>query len=96
MSWCTRFDYPYEEIKRQAECALWQEYNDKKWIAVRYPFAVGTDDYTERVRFYVEHTMREIPMRIDNIDYQMHLTMESRNIVLIRRLLKSWDSTFRN
>lgn len=71
MEWCTRFDYPYEEIKRLAECALWQEYSDKKWIAVRYPFAIGMDDYTKRLRFYVEHTMKEIPMCIDNIDCQM-------------------------
>lgn len=27
--WCNRFDFPYEEIKRQAECALWQKYGDK-------------------------------------------------------------------
>lgn len=71
MNWCSRFDYPYEEIKRQAECALWQAYSDKKWIAVRYPFAVGVDDYTRRLRFYVEHTMKEIPMYIDNLDCQM-------------------------
>lgn len=71
MNWCSRFDYPYEEIKRQAECALWQAYRDKKWIAVRYPFAVGVDDYTRRLRFYVEHTMKEIPMYIDNLDCQM-------------------------
>lgn len=71
MEWCTRFDYPYEDIKRQAERALWQEYSDKKWIAVRYPFAIGKDDYTKRFRFYVEHIMKEIPMYIDNMDYQM-------------------------
>lgn len=71
MEWCSRFDYPYEEIKRQAECALWQEYSDKKWIAVRYPFAVGRDDYTKRLRFYVKFTMKEIPMRIDNLNCQM-------------------------
>lgn len=71
MEWCTRSDYPYEEIKRQAECALWQEYRDKKWIAVRYPFAVGEDDYTKRLRFYVEYTMKEIPMHIDNLNCQM-------------------------
>lgn len=71
MEWCTRFDYPYEEIKRQAECALWQEYRDKKWIAVRYPFAVGKDDYTKRLRFYVEYTMKEIPIHIDNLNCQM-------------------------
>lgn len=69
--WCSRTDFPYEEIKRQAECALWQKYSDKNWIAVRYPFAVGQDDYTKRLLFYVEHTMKSIPMNIDNIDYQM-------------------------
>lgn len=71
LMWCKRFDFPYDEIKRQAECALWQKYNDRKWIAVRYPFVIGKDDYTERMLFYVEHTMKSIPMNIDNIDFQM-------------------------
>ena len=69
--WCDRFDFPYEEIKRQAECALWQEYSDRNWIAVRYPFAIGKDDYTQRLMYYVEHTMKSIPMNIDNLDAQM-------------------------
>lgn len=69
--WCNRVDFPYEEIKRQAECALWQVYSDRKWIAVRYPFAIGEDDYTERLKFYVEHTIKGIPMHIDNLEYQM-------------------------
>ena len=69
--WCDRFDFSYEEIKRQAESALWQAYPDRKWVAVRYPFAIGEDDYTERLKFYVEHTMKGIPMHIDNVDYQM-------------------------
>ena len=59
------------QIKRQAECALWQQYPEKNWIAVRYPFAIGKDDYTKRLLFYVEHTMKSIPMNIDNVDYQM-------------------------
>lgn len=69
--WCDRKAFSYEEIKRQAECALWQEYSDRNWIAVRYPFAIGKDDYTKRLLFYVEHTMKSIPMNIDNLDYQM-------------------------
>ena len=69
--WCDRKDFPYEEIKRQAECALWQAYPDKNWIAVRYPFAIGKDDYTKRLQFYVEHVMNEQPMFVDNIDCQM-------------------------
>ena len=69
--WCNRFDFPYDEIKRQAECALWQKYSDRNWIAVRYPFVIGKDDYTERLLFYVEHVMKSVPMNIDNLDAQM-------------------------
>lgn len=69
--WCDRKAFSYEEIKRQAECALWQAYADKNWIAVRYPFAIGQDDYTKRLMYYVEHTMKSIPMNIDNLDNQM-------------------------
>lgn len=69
--WCDRMAFPYEEIKRQAEYSLWQKYSDKNWIAVRYPFVIGKDDYTKRLLFYVEHTVKSIPMNIDNLDYQM-------------------------
>lgn len=69
--WCNRSEFSYEEVKRQAEYALWQAYADKKWIAVRYPFVIGEDDYTKRLYFYVEHIMKAIPMNIDNLDYQM-------------------------
>lgn len=69
--WCDRKAFPYEQIKRQAEYALWQKYFDRKWVAVRYPFAIGKDDYTKRLLFYVEHVMKSIPMNIDNLDYQM-------------------------
>ena len=69
--WCDRMAFPYEGIKRQAEYALWQQYPDSNWIAVRYPYAIGRDDYTKRLRFYVEHVMTGTPMFIDNIDCQM-------------------------
>ena len=69
--WCNRADFPYDQIKRQAEYALWQCYSDKKWLAVRYPFVIGQDDYTKRLRFYVENTIKGVPMNIDNIDCQM-------------------------
>lgn len=69
--WCDRKAFPYEQIKRQAEYALWQQYSDEKWIAVRYPFVIGKDDYTKRLLFYVEHTMKSIPMNIDNVHCQV-------------------------
>ena len=69
--WCDRTAFPYDEIKRQAEYALWQRYSDRNYIAVRYPFVIGKDDYTKRLLFYVEHVIKGIPMNIDNIDCQM-------------------------
>lgn len=69
--WCNRADFPYDEVKRQAECALRQIYNDTSWIAVRMPFVIGKDDYTNRLRFYVEHVVKSIPMYIDNLNCQM-------------------------
>lgn len=69
--WCDRADAAYAEVKRQAECALWQVYKNVNAVAVRYPFVIGKDDYTNRLRFYVEHILREIPMHIDNADSQM-------------------------
>lgn len=69
--WCFREDFPYAEVKRQAECALSQIYPDKNWTAVRYPFVIGKDDYTRRLFFYVEHTMKSVPMQIDNLNCQM-------------------------
>ncbi|MDE7225035.1 MAG: NAD-dependent epimerase/dehydratase family protein [Acetatifactor sp.] len=69
--WCSRADFPYHEIKRQAEYALWQRYPDRNWTAVRYPFVAGQDDYTKRLLFYVEHAMKSEPMHIDNPDEQM-------------------------
>lgn len=69
--WCDRKAFPYEQIKRQAEYALWQKYSDRNWIAVRYPFTIGKDDYTKRLLFYVEHVMKSIPMKIDNLDFQL-------------------------
>ena len=71
--WCNRSDFPYDEIKRQAECALWQEYRDRKWIAVRYPFVTSKDDYTKRLLFYIEHAIKGMPMHIDNLDSRMSL-----------------------
>ena len=69
--WCNRPDFPYDEIKRQAEYALWQKYSDMNFLAVRYPVVLGEDDYTNRLKFYVDHVVNQKPMNIDNLDYQM-------------------------
>ncbi|MDF2880793.1 MAG: reductase [Clostridiaceae bacterium] len=69
--WCDREDFSYDEIKRLAECALVKQFPSQNSAAVRFPFVIGIDDYTNRLFFYVEHIMKEIPMFIDNIDNQM-------------------------
>lgn len=69
--WCSRNDFPYDEVKRQAEYALYQHYGNKEFISVRYPFTIGPDDYTQRLNFYVKHVLNEQPMSIDDIDCQM-------------------------
>ncbi len=69
--WCDRADFPYDEIKRQAECALFQKYSSVPSTAVRFPFVIGEDDYTKRLFFYVDHIVNQKPMFVDNYEKQM-------------------------
>lgn len=69
--WCGRTDFPYEEIKRQAERALAQIYSSINTVSVRFPFVIGEDDYTKRLYFYIEHIIKQKPMFVDNYDKQM-------------------------
>lgn len=66
--WCNREDFPYNEIKRQAECALFQKFDKLPSVAVRFPFVIGEDDYTNRLYFYVEHIIKGLPMYVDNLN----------------------------
>jgi len=77
LRWLDRADDTYSEVKRQAEYALWQKYGDKNFLAVRYPYVVGMDDYTKRLLFYVKNTISGIPMHIDNLDSQMNFINSS-------------------
>lgn len=69
--WCSRQDYPYDEIKRQAESALFQKYSQFQSVAVRFPYVIGEDDYTQRLYFYVEQIIKGNALNIDNIDEQI-------------------------
>lgn len=71
LKWCWRADDTYNEVKRQAECALYQICSDIPSVAVRFPFVVGDDDYTKRLHFYIEHIVKSIPMSVDNLEEQM-------------------------
>lgn len=65
--WCDRQAFPYDEIKRQAERALFQTYSDRNFTAVRFPFGIGKDDYTGRLQSYVEHVLSQTPLFVDNL-----------------------------
>ena len=69
LRWGTGLEYG--EGKRQAESALFQRYPEFKPVAVRFPYVIGEDDYTGRLLFYVENTVKGIPMNIDNPDEQL-------------------------
>lgn len=71
LKWLWRKDDSYNEVKRQAECALYQVYKDIPSIAARFPYVAGEDDYTKRLLFYVSNTAKSVPMSIDNIDERM-------------------------
>jgi len=68
---CSRGEFSYAESKRHAERVLAQNYASLNSVAVRFPFVIGTDDYTNRLSFYVEHIIKQIPMYVDNFDSQM-------------------------
>jgi hypothetical protein len=71
LKWCSRQDDLYEEIKRQAESALFQKYFQFKSVAVRIPFVIAEDDYTQRLYFYVEQIIKGNAMNIDNLNEQI-------------------------
>lgn len=67
----TRREYPgitgYTEAKRSAEAVLFQKASFPV-VAVRFPLVIGPDDYTNRLRFHVEHVIREQPIGISHPD----------------------------
>lgn len=65
----TRADYKglegYRQAKREAEAYLIQEASIPV-IAVRFPFVVGPDDYTNRLRFFVDKVGSDTPIGVEN------------------------------
>lgn len=51
-----KMDISYQEGKRQAEAILLQT-SDFPVAAVRFPIVLGTDDYTRRLHFHIEHIL---------------------------------------
>lgn len=53
-----RSSFSYDEGKRQAESAIVQLHPQQKTTRVRFPVVLGKDDYTKRLYFYVENTIK--------------------------------------
>lgn len=60
-----RTDFTYQEGKRLAEAVLIQQATFPV-AAVRFPIVLGTDDYTRRLHFHIEHVREGKPIGIPN------------------------------
>ncbi len=89
LRWGGRTDGDYAEIKRQAECALVQHYPVQKYIAVRYPVVFGRNDYTGRLKFYIEHIRTGKPMFIDDMDSRISFIHEQDASLFLSHLVDS-------
>ncbi len=65
--YCDRTQFPYGEIKKNAEAAIVQDYSHIKSVRMRIPFVVGEDDYTDRLYFYVDHIVNQKPINVTNM-----------------------------
>ena len=61
----------YAKTKRNAERAALEFMEPSKCTFVRYPVVLGENDYTGRLRFYLEHIKDEKPMNVDDLDMDM-------------------------
>ncbi|MHB0860850.1 NAD-dependent epimerase/dehydratase family protein [Paenibacillus sp. SEL3] len=63
-------DFTYQEAKRQAEAVFMQQATFPV-VAVRFPIVLGTDDYTKRLHFHIEHVREGIEFGVPNAAAQI-------------------------
>lgn len=64
-------DEDYPEGKRQAERVALYYLDPPRCVFVRYPVVMGPNDYTGRLKFYVDHIQTGKPMYVDDMDRAM-------------------------
>lgn len=67
----------YGEGKRQAETVLYKE-APFQVTAFRFPIVLDTDDYTERLHFYVEKALNDETIYFENKDYKVNYVEGSK------------------
>ncbi|MBQ6589430.1 MAG: NAD-dependent epimerase/dehydratase family protein [Butyrivibrio sp.] len=75
LEWMDRLP-DYEKTKRNAERAVLEYMDSSACTFVRYPVVLGENDYTGRLRFYLEHIKEENPMFVDDLDHAMSFIHE--------------------
>ncbi len=70
LEWADRLP-DYAKTKRNAERAALNYMDPSDCTFVRYPVVLGENDYTGRLRFYVEHIKNEQPMFVDDLGESM-------------------------
>lgn len=60
----------YGEAKRQCEAVFFNQ-DTMPVVAVRFPIVMGPDDYTERLKFYVDKIKNSEPVYLPNLEAQM-------------------------
>ena len=60
----------YGEAKRQCEAVFFAQ-DRMPVVAVRFPIVMGPDDYTERLKFYVDKIKNDEPVYFPNIEARM-------------------------
>ncbi len=75
LEWMDRIK-DYDKTKRNAERAVLEYMDLSACTFVRYPVVLGENDYTGRLRFYIEHIKNEQPMYIDDLDAAMSFIHE--------------------
>ncbi|WP_026670823.1 NAD-dependent epimerase/dehydratase family protein [Butyrivibrio sp. AE3006] len=66
----------YAKTKRNAERAVLEYMDSSVCTFVRYPVVLGENDYTGRLRFYIEHINNEKPMFVDDLNEAMSFIHE--------------------
>lgn len=71
LRWLDREEADYQEGKRQAEASLVQHYPQLSHAIVRFPLVIGTDDYTKRLYYYVEHLLNKVGMNALGVEHRI-------------------------
>jgi hypothetical protein len=82
----------YQESKRQAERAAYEFLKPEQIAFVRYPIVMGKNDYTGRLRFYVDHIAKGTPMFVDDYDKSMAFINEDEAGIFIAYLAEHFVS----